>query len=227
MLHMLLTHPGESNVGLTGILSGTYLEYGVSHRNVYLNPHRCFYTMRKISISIIVFLLFLTGFTACKKIVAAVFGGTDITVPTAQFTIPVLFVVTPNEQSFGSYSQQINLDSLVKANTGGVFGINVVSSIKVKQVNLLLTNPDALNNLSNFETVRVTLTSDTRNTPVELFAASFPDTNISTYNFVPTNSTDLLPYLRGTSITYNIYGKNRRITTKPLTLQVTVTLRAN
>jgi hypothetical protein len=183
--------------------------------------------MRKIFIPVIVFLAFLTGFTACSKIAAAVFGGTDVEVPAAEFTIPILLAVAPNELSFGSYSQHINLDSAVKANTAGVFGINVVNSIKVKQVNMVLANPDALNNLSNFETVRVTLSSDTQNSPVELFAAVFPDTNSSTYLIAPTNSPELLSYLRGSLITYHIYGKNRRITSKPLTLQVTVTLRVN
>jgi hypothetical protein len=183
--------------------------------------------MRKILIPVIVFLSILTAFTACRKIVAAVFGGTDINVPATEFTIPVLFAVTPNELLFGSYSQHINLDSAVKANTAGVFGINVVNSIKVKQVSMVIGNPDALNNFSNFETLRVTLTSDTQNTPVEFFAASFPDTYSSTYLFAPTNSPELLPYLGGSRITYNIYGKNRRITSKPLTVQVNVTLRAN
>ena len=185
------------------------------------------YIMRKIFIPVIVFLLFLTGLFACKKIIAAVFSGTDVNVPAAQFTIPILIVVSTNEQSFGSYSQRINLDSTIKANTGGVFGINVVSSIKVKQVNLVVGNPDPVNNLSNFETVRVTLTSDTQNNPVELFAFNFPDTNSSSFDFTATNSPELLPYLRGSMISYHIYGKNRRTTSKPITLQVTVTLRAN
>lgn len=183
--------------------------------------------MRKIFIPVIIFIALLTGITACSKIVAAVFGGTDINVPPAEFTIPILLAVSPNEQSFGSYAQHINLDSVVRANTAGVFGKNVVNSIKVKQVNMVLGNSDALNNFSNFETLRVTLSSDTEGTPVDLFAASFPDTNTSTYLFAPTNSPDLLPYLRGSWITYHIYGKNRRITSRPLSLEVTVTLRAD
>lgn len=183
--------------------------------------------MKKIFIPVIVFSTFLIAFTACSKIVAAVFGGTDVEVPAAEFTIPILFAVTPNELSMGSYSQHINLDSAVKANTAGVFGINVVKSIKVKQVNMVMQNPDALNNFSNFETVRVTLSSDTQNSPVELFAAGFPDTYSGTFLLTPTDTPELLPYLRGSWITYHIYGKNRRITSKPLTLQVNVTLRVN
>ncbi len=183
--------------------------------------------MKKIFIPVIIFLALIAGFTACRKIVAAVFGGTDVNVPAAEFTIPILLGVTPNEQLFGTYSQHINLDSAVKANTAGVFGINAVNSIKVKQVKMVLVNPDVLNNFANFETVRVTLSSDTRNTPVEFFAANFPDTYSSTYLFSPTGSPELLPYLGGSRITYNIYGKNRRITSKPLTIQVNVTLRAN
>jgi hypothetical protein len=183
--------------------------------------------MRKLFIPVIVFLVLITGLTACSKIVAAVFGGTDINVPTVEFTVPIILAVTANEQSFGSSSQHMNIDSAVKANTAGVFGINVVNSIKIKQVKMVLVNGDALNNFSNFESVRITLGSDTQSTPIDIFAASFPDTNNSTYIFAPTSSPDLLPYLRGSWISYNIYGKNRRVTSKPLTLQVTVTLRAD
>ncbi len=170
---------------------------------------------------------FIAALSSCKKIVAAVFPGTDVNIPAAEFTVPILLSVSPNELSFGSFTQRVNLDSVVRANTGGVFGINVVSSIKLKQVAISLANADALNNLSNLESARVTLISDINTNPVELFNVSFPTENLSTYNFAPTTSVELLPYLKGNSVTYNVFGKNRKITSKPLQMQVAVTLRAN
>lgn len=183
--------------------------------------------MRKPLIILTSFFFFGAALLSCKKIVSAIFKGTDINVPSVQITIPVILAVTSNEISLGSFSQQINVDSLVRANTGGVFGINVVSSIKLKEASLSITNADALNNLSNFESVRVTLQSNVNNSPVEIISIIFPDSFASSYSYVPASSTELLPYLKGTTITYNIFGKVRRITSKPLNLVVQVTLRAN
>ena len=101
--------------------------------------------------------MILTGFYSCKKLVAAVFGGTDVNAPEVQVTIPTVFIVPPNEMSLGTYSFHFNLDSIVRANTGGIFGANVVNSIKVKQVVVNITNADQVNNLANFESARVTL----------------------------------------------------------------------
>jgi len=183
--------------------------------------------MKKLFIPFTALLLVFAGVSSCKKIVSSIFGGTDVTIPPVNVTVPAILAVTANEQSFGSYTQQINLDSTVRANTAGVFGINAVSTIKIKQVTISISNADALNNLSNFENARVTLNSNSNPATADLFTVTFPDQNTATYTFTPSTSTELLPYLKGNSITYTVYGKNRRITSKPLQMQVSVILRAN
>ena len=183
--------------------------------------------MRKLIIVLTGILFFVTAISSCKKIVAAIFKGTDVNVPAVQVTIPVILAVSSSEISLGNFTQQINIDSIIRANTAGVFGINAVSSIKMKQAVVSITNADALNNLSNFESTRMTLQSNTNSSPVEIVSISFPDTFASSYTYIPTNSPELLPYLTGTTLTYNIFGKARRITSKPLNLVFQVTLRAN
>jgi hypothetical protein len=183
--------------------------------------------MKKILITIFAAFILLVEFSSCKKLVAAIFQGLDVNVPEVQVTIPTVIAVTSNEIPLGNFSFHFNLDSIVKANTAGVFGVNAVSSIKVKQISINITNADQLNNLSNFESARVTLQSNTNNTPTELFSMTFPDTYASSITITPTNSLELLAYLKGSDITYNIYGKMRRITSKPLNMVVSVTLRVN
>lgn len=183
--------------------------------------------MKRLFVPLAALLLVFAAISSCKKIVAAVFGGTDVNIPPVEFTIPVLLVVSPTEQSLGSYVQPINLDSAVRANTGGLFGINAVSTITLKTVTMTCSNADALNNLSSFESARVSIYSNSNPTPVDIFSVSFPDENLTSYTFTPGNRVELLPYLSGSSVTYNVYAKNRRITSKPLQLQVAVTLRAN
>ena len=183
--------------------------------------------MKKIIILFCISVLFVVNFSSCKKLIASVFGGTDVAVPAFQLTIPAIPIVPPGEISIGSYSFYFNLDSTVRANTAGAFGANSVNSIKVKQVIFSLTNADSSNNLANFVSARVTLQSNTNNTPVQVFDIDFPDSSSSGYTYIPTSSPELVSYLKGTTITYNIYGQMRRITTIPLELVVTVTVRAD
>lgn len=183
--------------------------------------------MKKLLITGFIAFALLIQFSSCKKILEAVFKGLDVNVPEVQLTIPAVISVSPNEISLGTFSYQFNLDSIIKANTAGVFGVNTVSSVKVKQISINLSNADQLNNLSNFESVRMTIQSNINNSPTELFAVNFADAYASSIIINPNNSPELLSYLKGSEISYNMYGKMRRITSKPLNISIAVTLRVN
>ncbi|CAN5162099.1 hypothetical protein BH09BAC2_BH09BAC2_13980 [soil metagenome] len=163
----------------------------------------------------------------CKKLVKAVFTGADVNAPTVQITIPVIPLTTGSEINLGTYSASFNLDSSVKAKTGGLFGADILTSIKIKQVTITNTNADDLNNLSNFEYVRVALYSDNNPTVINALTINSTDTYASTITVNPTDSPDLLPYLQGSRITYTVYGKNRRPTTKPLDFTINILVRVN
>jgi hypothetical protein len=181
--------------------------------------------MKKLLITVSVALILIINVTSCKKIIEQVFPGLDVKVPEIQLTIPAIPFVPPNEISLGSYTAYFNLDSTIKANTGNVFGVGVVSSIKVKEVFVSLANADDLNNLSNFESARVTLSSNSRRDPTNVTTLNFPTSNTSSATFPQSDSPELLDYLKGTEITYNVYGKARRATLKPLNMTVSVTVR--
>lgn len=183
--------------------------------------------MKKILFALFAVLIIIGGLSSCKKLAAAIFGGTNVVVPDVQVTIPAIVVVSPSELGLGSYSYYFNLDSAVRANTAGIFGAKAVSSIKIKQMTITITNADQLNNLSNFESARVTLQSDVNNTPVEIFSKTFADTYAESVTSTPTNNPELLSYLKGSQIVYNMFGKNRRITTKTLNITVSVILKAS
>ncbi|HSN61740.1 MAG TPA: hypothetical protein VLR49_12445, partial [Ferruginibacter sp.] len=61
----------------------------------------------------------------------------------------------------------------------------------------------------------------------QLFSVLLDDTYASSLTFTPDDSPELLSYLKGNTISYTLYGSIRRITNKPLDMQVNVTLRAN
>ena len=181
--------------------------------------------MKRAFFSICAAILLLVTFSSCKKIVAAIFGGFDTTVD-FQLSIPAIPVVSPFELPLGQYLYKFNLDSIVKSKTAGVFRATDVKSIKVKQFNINITNADQLNNVSNFQSVRVTIQSNTNNTPAELFSVTLPDTYASTFSTAGNNA-ELLSYLKGSDITYYMYGRNRRVTIKPLTIILSVIISAS
>lgn len=167
----------------------------------------------------------LVGLTSCKKVVTALLPGIDVRIPAVTFTFPAVIIAPAGEVSLGSHTTQFNMDSIVRANTGGVFNADDISSVKVKSITLTVQNSDNLNNLSNFEYARLTLSSNTNNQEAEVVRIDFPDAQLSTITATPASSPDLRNYLSGNQLQYQVYGKVRRITTKPLNLQVAVTVR--
>jgi hypothetical protein len=190
--------------------------------------------MKKVAGSVLLVVLMVAAIASCKKIVNAVFPGVDVDVPEVIFTVPAPpplppgFPVPTSEQSIGSLSQSFNLDSAVKAKTNGEFGASDVTSVKIKQIIFNMSNADEQNNFSNFESARFTLASNTsQNLPeIEVAALTFPQTYTSlvTYNALD-NAPELRSYLNGSKLTYNVYGKLRRYTTKALSISVKVTMK--
>jgi hypothetical protein len=190
--------------------------------------------MKKVAGSVLLVVLMVAAIASCKKIVNAVFPGVDVDVPEVIFTVPAPpplppgFPVPTSEQSIGSLSQSFNLDSAVKAKTNGEFGASDVTSVKIKQIVFNMSNADEQNNFSNFESARFTLASNTsQNLPeIEVAALTFPQTYTSlvTYNALD-NAPELRSYLNGSKLTYNVYGKLRRYTTKALSISVKVTMK--
>lgn len=182
--------------------------------------------MKKHSLIVLSFCCLFAAFTSCKQIVNAIFSGADITVPDITIAVPAVPFVFPQEVQLGSFTQRFNLDSAIRANTAGTFGVGVVSSIKIKTVTITLVNGDDNNNLSNFESTRVTLSSSSVSTPTNLINFNFPAVNSNSLTVTPTDSPELLPYLKGLDLTYQVFGKSRKTTSKALTMKVSVVVRA-
>jgi hypothetical protein len=181
--------------------------------------------MKKWHVSVFVAMFAIAASFGCKKILRKIFQGIDADVPVFSVVIPPLPYVLPTEASFGTFQQHFNLDSAVRANTGDVYGANDISSVKVKQITFNLSNSDEENNISNFESAHLTFSSNTKPDTVTIASIIFPDTATTSYTFTPTNSPELKPYLTGSILYYNAFGKLRRITNKALNMSIQVTLR--
>jgi hypothetical protein len=183
---------------------------------------------KKILISIGILVATISLYS-CKKVVNSIFQGTEITSPTIEVVIPPVpqLAVNFGEIPLGNYEQRMNIDSAVRANTGGAFGIAAVTSVKISQYTVSVSNADDADNLSNFESGRVVLTSNSRSTPVEIMNFNLPTTKTTSITQSPSAATapELLPYIKGGELTYQIFGKARRSTSKPLNMSVSVILK--
>jgi hypothetical protein len=69
------------------------------------------------------------------------------------------------------------------------------------------------------------LSSNSQTNAVELFRITFPTANTSTLTHTPTDTPELLPYVKGGELTYEVFGKARKTTSKTLDLTVSVVIR--
>jgi hypothetical protein len=181
--------------------------------------------MRKRIGIILSVLAFVTVVAGCKKIIEAVFPGFDVDLPAVSFTLPAIPFAPPNEIQVATFRQHFNLDSIIRANTKGVFSVKDITSVKINQIKFAIANPDQQNNIQNFESVRFTLASNTNSQAAEMAAVTFPDVYAETYLYTATNAPELVSYFQGNEVVFSVYGKLRKITTKPLTLSMVMTMR--
>lgn len=164
--------------------------------------------------------------SSCKKIVSAFYKGDDFTLPKYTLTIPVIPIAdSTKEYSSGSFTTQFNVDSAVRARSGGVFGINAVEYIKINRVVLTARNADATNNLSPIKSIRVAITSDSKSSAADMMQVNIPANAGSSYTD-ETDGPNIVSYLHGSEFYSTGYGTVRRPTTKVLTVDMVVTLRA-
>lgn len=163
------------------------------------------------------------AFSSCEKIKEKIFESFTAKGADFQFTIPI--IATTNEVTVGTSTVNLNVDSTIKANTGGLFGISILKQVNPEEITLSLLNPDQLNNLANFESIRVQVTTSSNSNPIVIASMANPDTYATTVNLTVDNSKQLLDLLKASSVRYEVIGKARRITTKLLDAQLIVKLK--
>lgn len=179
--------------------------------------------MKKYFYSFISIAIFAVVASSCQKIKDAFFD--PIESPLAVDIIIPVINATNAETSLATSTINFNLDSIIKKNTGNVFSLKNINSVKIKDLAINLINPDQDNNLGNFENASVTFFTNSRPTPVTIASTAIPDTYTKSL-IIPTNNTDVKSYLDGTNITFNLFGKARRATSIPLSARISITLKS-
>jgi hypothetical protein len=163
-------------------------------------------------------------FSSCEKIKEKVFESFTATGADFKFTIPVI-TSTSTETAIGTTNLNFNLDSTIKAATGGIFGVDILKQVNPEEITLTLLNPDQANNLANFESLNVKISAQGSGNPTFIASMANPDTYAETVNLTVDKSKQLLNFLKSSSITYEVTGKARRATTKQLNAQLVVKLK--
>ena len=177
--------------------------------------------MKAASTGFCVAILFITVLS-CKQVRKKLLPSINVNIPPINLSIPPLSFIPDKEVPAGALRTPINMDSTVRAKTGGTFGADAVTDVKVKKIVLKLLNADNNNNFSNFESGRIRIYSDT--SEVDIANINFPENFTDSLSITPENPPDISDYLRGRQIAYNLFWKNRRKTTKFLKLDVKITL---
>ena len=167
--------------------------------------------------------LILSAF-ACKDIRQKLLPAFTVNIPDIKLSIPAIPFKQDKEVPVGALKAHINMDSTIRANTGGAFGSGAVTSVKVKKITFLLLNGDESNNLSSFESGRMRIYSDNDTAATDIATISFPTTYSDSLVVEPATSPEISNYLRGSELSYNIFWKNRRPTTRRLNLLIKVAL---
>lgn len=190
-------------------------------REFYLTLIKCL-TMNKVNLFYIsVIAIAVTALQSCTKVGKNLYFKLPMQTGSVSLTIPPT-PMTVGTATFGPATNSYNVDSFIKAQTGTLLGVQNITSVKIVSCVLTVNNPDAANNLQNFQSGYADFSSNTNSTPYRINIPSIPDVFSTSINLPVDTSAELSSYL-GNEFNYSVGGNMRRATTIPLncTLQFT------
>lgn len=161
---------------------------------------------------------------SCDKVKDAIFPAFETSINDIKVTVPVT-TNTTTEMSLGEVVVNFNVDSVIRKHTADQFSIDNAKSIQVVTTTIDVLNGTDENNISNFESVKLSVSSNTRPTPVAIASAII--TSAVEPLVINGNGTDLKEYLKAGRMTYTLSGKAKKPTTQPLQLEVSLQLKVN
>lgn len=130
------------------------------------------------------------------------------------FTIPMIMGSGDND-SITSFYHKMNMDSFVKSY--GKYDTGSIRSVKLQSCTLRITDGDTANNMRNFHTSNIGLTSGSNRNLFRIAAfTDIVDTNAYTINIPSSYDPNLATYFKADSVRYRLYGNFRRGTKKDL-----------
>lgn len=176
--------------------------------------------MQRLYYSILLFSFSCITLSSCDKLKDKLFEAFLTQSADVNLTIPIVST-TAQEGKSESLPIYLNLDSIIKANTGGLFSINSVSTIKIETAEMFFTNADQGNNFANLEygiLLFNTWNPKTQdwNRVLGVARDDIKDSFAANMNLTLVQDVNLKDHLIGTRAVYYYTYKARRTTSKPL-----------
>ena len=178
--------------------------------------------MKRISLlSLSAIIAILCSMQSCTKIGSLL--QYDIPMQSGNITI----TIPPTENSITALTaggtNTINIDSIIKAHTAGMLGINNITSVKLTSAAMTLQNADANNSFANFQSCFVSFTSNSDNAPYQISINDNPNVFTASIELPVDTTAELKNYISGSNFSYTTGGQLRAATTKSLTCTITFT----
>ncbi len=161
------------------------------------------------------------SFNACDKLKNDLFKAFTANGGSIDFTVPIISN-TSTKTDMGTAVNNYNIDSIIKAETGGVFGLKDIKKITITEAKVKINNADADNNWANCEEGWVMFSTNQMTTPTAIATGLIPDTYSDEITLPSVAGINLKDYLTGNVLTYIVQGKMRRATTKSLNCTLSV-----
>lgn len=129
-----------------------------------------------------------------------------------------------NTANLGSTVVNYDLNAEVSKATSGAFDGSIITKMYINQIAISLSNADAANNLSNFESVNVEISSGP-GAPIVLGPYPVPATVTSSHTITVENSPNIRPFFNGSTVTFALLGKTKTATTKTLNARIGATIK--
>ena len=173
------------------------------------------------SVSILLIIISVISLQSCTKIGAMLQYDIPVQSGSVTITIPPTSITSAGFSGAGSNS--INIDSVIKANTAGLLGVNNITSVKLTSATMTLQNADANDNFANFKSVYASFTSNSDGSPYQISIANNPDAFASSISIPVDTTAELKNYISGSDFTYTAGGQLRTATTVSLICTINFT----
>ena len=170
------------------------------------------------------------GVYSCNKVLSLINKTFTVSIPAQNFVIPPVpdsVALASGYMPAVSASFTYNLDSAIKANTGGSLGISNIGSFKISSCVLTVTNPDSVNNFRAFQNMNIAFTSSAVSSTYNL-GFTQPDTYAPTMTLAPLDtSANMTNYLQGSNFNFSVKGQMRHGTTDTMQCNAVFTFSIN
>lgn len=189
-------------------------------KDTYLNFAKTYF-MKKLTFLSIMAVIMIVAMQSCSKVAKLL--QYDIPLQSGSITITIPPTAVTSGTASGTGTNYINIDSVIKANTGNVLGISNITSVKLKSATMVLQNPDTANNFQNFSSCYASFTSNSASAPYQVSIANNPNTYASTLTLPVDTTVNLKSYITGYQFTYTAGGAIRTATTDSLKCTINFT----